>query len=276
MGRLLLVAPAAVLFLGLFVAPFLWFLLLSVLSMRSYRLAYEPTWANYAQTIGANGGTLLLTLGLAFVVASLAVLLGLLYAYHMRFRAPRWAGLMLSLAVLTLFGGYLMKIYAWKTILGTEGVLNGALLWLGLADRPLTALFYNPGAVVVTLVNFLLPLAILPIYSSLRGIGDIEVEAARDLGASPGATLRDVILPRAAPGLAGAFALCFLSAVGDYVTPALVGGTTTTMGSLIAPQFGSFFNWPLGAAMSVVTLASSALLLWGAARLWARLLRGRR
>jgi len=253
-GNLLLVLPALATFAALFACPFLYFFAISFFSMKSYRMNFTPTLANYLHILENNAGTLAFTLALAAVIASLATVLGLIYAYAMRFRFQRQAEALLLIAVLTLFGGYLMKIYAWKTILGTQGVLNLGLVGLGLTDQPLAVLLYSPAAVAITLVNFLLPMAILPIYSSLRGIPDIEIEAARDLGASPLQQLRDVILPRAAPGLISAFALCFLISAGDYVTPALVGGTTTTMGSLIAPQFGSFFNWPLGAAMSFVML----------------------
>jgi spermidine/putrescine transport system permease protein len=197
--------------------------------------------------------------------------LGFLYAYLIRFKAGRYGPLLLFVALVTLFGGYLMKIYAWKTILGNEGIMNSALLGAGIIEEPFTALLYSPAAVVVTLVNFLLPLAVLPIYGALRGIRDIEVDAARDLGARPVRILRDVIVPRSRAGLVAAFVFSFLIAAGDYVTPLLVGGKMTMIGNLIAPQFGQFFNWPLGAAMSyavlfialvVVGVANGAMALW--------------
>ncbi len=266
-----LVAPVAGLYLALFVAPFVYFLAISFFSMKNYRLDHGLTLANYARTLEKNSHTLGFTLGLAATIAGVTVIVGFLYSYIMRFKAPRQANLLLLLAILTLFGGYLMKIYAWKTILGTQGVLNTGLLALGLVREPIGALFYNPFAVIVTLVNFLLPMAILPIYSAMRGIRDIEIEVARDLGATPLATLRDIVIPRSAPGIAGAFALCFLLSVGDYVTPTLVGGTMATMGNMIAPQFGSFFNWPLGAAMSFTTLAAAMLAVGVVVRLLGRL-----
>jgi spermidine/putrescine transport system permease protein len=168
--------------------------------------------------------------------------------------------MLLFTAIINLFGGYLMKIYAWKTILVNEGVLNTALQGLGLIDSPLTFLFYNPGAVVVTLVHFLLPLAILPIYSSLRGITDIEMESARDLGAGAWRTLSDIVIPRCHTGLIAAFALSFLVSVGDYVTPALVGGTISMIGSIIQDMFGRALNQPLGSATSFIMLGSSFLI----------------
>ncbi len=106
-------------------------------------------------------------------------------AQNLALRAPQWAQALLFIVLITLFGGYLMKIYAWKTILGNEGVLNSALTALGLISSPITSLLYSPQAVVLTLMHFSLPFAVLPIYASMRGIADSEVEAARDLGAGP-------------------------------------------------------------------------------------------
>ena len=246
-------------FAALFVGPFGYFFVISFWSVRSYKLVPGFTLSNYAKTATTHWPTLVFTLELAFVIAALTTLVGFLYAYLIRFKAGRHANLFLFIALLTLFGGYLMKIYAWKTILGNEGALNTGLMALGLIDSPITQLFYTPAAVVVTLIHFLLPLAVLPIYSSLRGITDIELEAARDLGARPWRTLWDVVIPRSRPGLIGAFVLCFLVASGDYVTPVLVGGTMNMMGNIIAPQFGNFFNWPLGSAMSFATLLASVL-----------------
>ena len=177
----------------------------------------------------------------------------------------------LFIAVVTLFGGSLMKIYAWRTILGTEGVLNTALIGAGLIDQPITVLLFSPPAVVLTLIHFLLPFAILPVYAALRGIADIEIEAARDLGAPPWKILRDVVVPRARSGLVAAFALCLLVAIGDYVTPILVGGTMSMYGQMIAPTFGNFMNWPLGAAMSITILVVALLLVLLANALLARI-----
>src|SRR5262249_47552591 len=147
---------------------------------------------------------------------------------------------------------------SWMTILGIKGVLNTALLTLGVIDQPLPGLFYNAGAVVVTLANFLLPLAILPIYASMRGITDIDLEAARDLGAGGWRTFSDIVVPRLHVGPMAGFGLCFLLAAGDYLTPQLVGGKVNMIGVQIAAQFGGIFNWPMGSAMSFVTLVSSS------------------
>jgi spermidine/putrescine transport system permease protein len=154
-----------------------------------------------------------------------------------------------------------MKIYAWKTMLGGDGAINSALMTLGLIDQPIRVLFYSPLAVVITLTHFLLPFAILPITAALRGITDAEIESARDLGARGFEVMKDIIVPRARAGIMAGFALCFLISVGDYLTPMLVGGTMAMVGQLIAPQFGTYFNWPLGSAMSFSILSASLIIL---------------
>jgi spermidine/putrescine transport system permease protein len=266
----LLIVPTAAIFTGLFVAPFVYFFVISFWSVANYRMVPGFTLNNYVRTFAEHTDSLVLTLGLAFAIGLLTTALGFVYAYLIRFKAGRWGPLLLFIAMVTLFGGYLMKIYAWKTILGNQGALNTALMSLGIIHEPITALFYTPGAVVVTLVHFLLPLAVLPIYSSLRGVSEIELEAARDLGASPWAVMSDIVLPRCRPGLTAAFVLCFLVSAGDYVTPLLVGGTITMIGTLIVPQFGNFFNWPLGSAMSFTVLFLALLLILASNALAAR------
>jgi len=254
----LLLAPAMAIFGILFVLPLLYFFVISFWRVLLFKLKPDVTFVNYGQVYDQHSATLVFTLGLAFIVAALTTALGFIYAYLIRFKAGRWGPTLLFIALITLFGGYLMKIYSWMTILGIKGVLNTALLALGAIDEPLPWLFYNAGAVVVTLANFLLPLAILPIYASMRGITDIELEAARDLGAGGWRSFSDIVVPRSHVGTMAGFGLCFLLAAGDYLTPQLVGGKVNMIGVQIAAQFGGIFNWPMGSAMSFVTLGSSS------------------
>jgi spermidine/putrescine transport system permease protein len=253
----LLLAPAVAILAALFLVPLGYFLVISFWRVVLFKLKPDATLLNYGQFVELHLGTLAFTLELAFVVALLTTALGFAYAYLIRFKAGRWGPLLLFVAMITLFGGYLMKIYAWMTILGITGVLNTALQALGLVAEPLPWLFYNEGAVVVTLVNFLLPIAILPIYASMRGITDVELEAARDLGAGGWRSFSDVVVPRCHTGMTAGFALSFLLASGDYLTPQLVGGKVNMIGVQIAAQFGGIFDWPMGAAMSFVTLGSA-------------------
>jgi len=260
--RWLPVAPAALIYLSAFALPVLFFFVLSFWSARAMRIRrdftfdnYIETWQKYADVIGA---TILIALATAVVTTVIAFA----FAYLIRFRAGRFGLPLLFITLLTLFGGYLVKIYAWKAILGREGILNSALETIGLIDEPLNIFIYNSGAVIATLTHFLLPLAVLPIYGSLRAIEDDLIEAARDLGAARRQAFRDVVLPLCQPGLLTAFALSFLIAAGDYVTPRFVGGTGTAMiGDFIEQQFSLRFDWPMGSAMSFSTLAASVLVI---------------
>ena len=255
----LLVAPSLLIFTRLFIAPTLYFLLVSFWRFESYELIKEFNLDNYREVAVDYLRLGIYTLVIAGIISLLAVTLGFIYAYVARFKAGRFGSVMLFVAVISLFGGYLMKVYAWRTILGTEGIINNALLALGIVSKPVTWLLYNPPSVVLTLTNFLFPFAMLPIFASMQSIQDSELESARDLGAPWTAILFDHVVPRCKTGIVTGFALCFLISCGDWVTPVLVGGRMTMLGNLIAAQFGEFLDWPLGAAMSFSLLAAAFL-----------------
>ena len=150
---------------------------------------------------------------------------------------------------------YLLRVFAWKLILGFNGVVNSSLLWLGLIDQPLDFLLYNINAVVLTLAHAWAAFAILPIFVSLQKIDKSLIEAAHDLGEGSIATFFRVTLPLSMPGVVAATLLVFIPTVGDYVTPKLVGGPNGLMiGSLIQIAFGRLDDWPLGAAISVISI----------------------
>ena len=257
-----LVAPSALVFCVLFIAPMAFFVVVSFWQVEYFEMSTEPTIANYRDVFANYWRVMGFTVVLATATALLTTVLGFVFSFLARFRAGEWAQALLFIVLVTLFGGYLMKIYAWKTILGNEGVLNSALMAAGIISSPITSLLYSPQAVVVTLMHFNLPFAVLPIYASMRGIADSEVEAARDLGAGRWPVLSTVIVPRCQSGIVAAFSFVFLMVAGDYVTPLLVGGKQTMIGNLIAPQFGAQFNWPLGAAMSIVMLIAAVVIIY--------------
>jgi spermidine/putrescine transport system permease protein len=255
-----LLMPAALIFLGAFAAPLLYFLVISFWSVRARIMRPDLTLKNYIATwsdyYDAMGSTLLI----ALAIGVLTTLLALGFAYAIRFKCGRFETPLLFLALITLFGGYLVKIYAWKSILGREGILNQFLLWTGLVDQPLDALLYSVNAVVITLTYFLLPFAILPIYGNLRAIRPATIEAARDLGAGRWAVLRDIVIPQCEKGIVIAFTFAFLITAGDYVTPRFVGGGAAMMGHFIELQFSLGFNWPMGSAMAFTVMAVSLAL----------------
>lgn len=251
-----LVAPSGAIFLALFLVPAGYFLLVSFWRVRTYRLIPDFTFDQYAEVFAEYSQPLAYTFGMSLAIATVTTAIAFAYAYFCRFRAGRYGMLFLFAALITLFGGYLTKIYMWKTILGSGGILNSAFQILGLIEEPITVFLFSPFAVLITLTHYTLPLAILPIYGALRGVRDVPLEAARDIGAGPQRVFFDIVLPQARIGLISSFSLTFLFAAGDYVTPLLVGGPNTSMiGLFIQSQFGHRLNAPLGAAMSFTVIA---------------------
>jgi spermidine/putrescine transport system permease protein len=248
-----------VLFLGTFlVAPLSVFLLYSFWTKRGFEFVADWTVENYTGTLGDEVYRTLLrnTIEIALLASVIAVILGYAFAHVVRFYLRRWQAPLMFLVLVAAFSGYLVRVYSWRTILGRNGIVNETLLQLGFVDRPLTFLLYSRTAAVIVLANFLLPIALAPMYVALQNVTDGEIEAARDLGCGPARVHRKVTIPRARPGIFAAFALCFLVASGDYVTPQLVGGTSGTMiGRAIVDAFGITYEWPIGAALSFSTLA---------------------
>jgi spermidine/putrescine transport system permease protein len=156
---------------------------------------------------------------------------------------------------------YLLRVFAWKIILGFNGVINSGLKSLGLIDQPLEFLLYSPTAVVITLAHAWAAFAILPIYVSLEKIDRSLLEAAADLGDRPIERFLRVTLPLSLPGVVAAMLIIFIPTVGDYVTPALVGGPDGIMlSNIIYAQFSKVNNWPMGAALAISMLIAVALI----------------
>lgn len=259
--RFLLSPPAIVLSLFL-VLPVLLMVVVSFRPDLSGNLlgSFAPTIKQYQQAFAGAGywrslGISALT---ALGVAAIATTLAYPIAYFLAFRAGKRAALYLILLLVPFWTSYLLRVMAWKLMLGEGGVINSVLLWTGAISQPLDALLYNRGAVVVTLVYVWIPFAALPI---LAGLGRIDIrlhDAAADLYASPWQQLRRVTLPLSLPGVVAAFFMVFIPTVGEYVTPLFVGGTGGSMyGNIIQDFFTRAANWPLGSALSVIMLSAT-------------------
>lgn len=202
------------------------------------------------------------TLGFAAISAIICTGFGFVMAYAITFRMPRRGTALLVLVAATLLASYLVRVYAWGTILGTNGLINRGLTGLGIIDSPLTFLFYGRFAIVLTLVYVYLPLAVLIIYGGLQTIDPRSLEASRDMGAGRWTTVLRIALPQARTAVVSAFALTFILSATDYVTPTLVGGANAQMvGSVIRDQFGGAANLPRGAALAFVTMAAVVLVI---------------
>ncbi len=189
-------------------------------------------------------------------------------AYFLSMRAGRKAGIYLVLLLVPFWTSYLLRVMAWKIMLGSDGVINSFLSYVGLVDAPLTFLLYNRFSVVLTLIYVWIPFVALPILAALQRIDGSLLEAASDLGASPAARFWRVTLPLSAPGAIAGFFMVFIPTVGEYVTPLLVGGSRGSMyGNIIQDFFTKAANWPLGSALSMVMLVGTLLLVGIALRL---------
>ena len=201
------------------------------------------------------GLVVLRSLTIAGLVTFATVVTAYPVAYYLAFHAGQRRGLILFLVTLPFWTSYLLRVFAWKIVLAYNGVLNSALMLSGLTTEPSTLFLNSPSAVVLTLAHAYAPFAILPIFVALETIPKSLVEAAADLGARPFTTFRRVILPNSMPGVLSAAVVVFVPTVGDYVTPALIGGPTSTMiGSLVQAQFGKANDWPFGAALAVMVM----------------------
>jgi len=189
-------------------------------------------------------------------VTIFSLLLGYPLAYYLSFHAGKRKDLFYQLVIIPLWVSYLVRAYAWKTILGSDGVLNTLLQYLHVIKHPLEFLLYSPFAVVLTLTHIYTPFTLLPIYASLEHIPRPLVEASQDLGASPLQTFWRVILPLSIPGVLAGATFAFVLSLGDFLAPLLLGGPSGIMiSNIVVSLFGAAYNWPLGAAISFCMLA---------------------
>jgi spermidine/putrescine transport system permease protein len=208
------------------------------------------------------------TMRIAASVTLCSLLLGYPLAYYLSFHAGARKELLYQLVIVPLWVSYLVRGYAWKTILGSDGVLNGFLQYLHLTHEPVGFLLYSPFAVVLVLTHIYTPFVFLPIYAALEHIPRPLVEASQDLGASPAKTFWRVILPLSMPGLLAGATFAFVLSLGDFLAPLLVGGASGTMiANIVQSLFGAAYDWPLGAAISVCILLIILALLFLTERL---------
>jgi spermidine/putrescine transport system permease protein len=199
--------------------------------------------------------TLFRSMWIAARVMIFSLLLGYPLAYYLSFHAGKRKDLFYQLVIIPLWVSYLVRAYAWKTILGSDGVLNTLLQYVHLTKHPLEFLLYSPFAVVLTLTHIYTPFAVLPIYAALEHIPRNLVEASHDLGASPLQTFWRVIFPLSIPGVLAGATFAFVLSLGDFLAPLLLGGPSGIMiSNIVVSLFGAAYNWPLGAAISLCML----------------------
>ena len=237
------------------VAPIGSFLLISFFRADKHEIIRELTLFNYVNFFGnwTYLGTYLGTILLCLEVVAVSVLVGYPIAWFIWQQKGSRRYLMLLLAVVPLFMSYIVKLYTLRSMLGLNGLVNQLLLSLGILEKPSQLFLFNQRAVLITMVVIYLPFVILPIFLALERIPRSLLHASIDLGAGAWDTFRRIVLPLSFPGTVAGALFVFVLALGDFITPQMVGGTTGfTIGRVIYSQFGLAFDWPFGAAMAAI------------------------
>lgn len=253
----ILLSPTLMLLIGVMCVPVGMLIAYSFWTQNYLEIDTTFTLANYVSVLSKKIYPIILgrSIVISLSVTVATIVMAYPIAYFIAFRVRRHKMIWLILITVPFWTSYLLRVFAWKVILGYNGVINSALIWLGVIDAPLEFLLYNPIAVVITLAHAWAPVAILPIFVSLEKIDRSLLEAATDLGDTPFERFFRVTLPLTVPGIVAAFLLVFIPTVGDYVTPQLVGGPDGMMiGNLMYTLFFRVNNWPMGSALSIITI----------------------
>jgi spermidine/putrescine transport system permease protein len=268
----LLLSPTLLVMFVMLIVPIGGMVAFSFFTQIYFDIDTTPTFNNYWTIIKPGTGAyylgilfpfetpiyvILLVKSLLMSLMATAVIMIIAYpmAYFLAFRVQKHKILWLILITIPFWTSYLLRVFAWKIILGYNGVVNSGLMSLGIIDEPLSFILYNPTSVIITLSHAWLAFAILPVYVSLEKIDRSLLEAATDLGDTPAERFWRITLPLSMPGVIASSLLIFIPTVGDYITPSLVGGTSGIMvGNIIQSLFGKANNAPLGAALSIVMM----------------------
>src|SRR5687768_17493333 len=260
------------LLLAFFALPNALLLSTSFLKSEAQQLTDELTLENYTFLFSRQLyiGAFIRTFVVGVAVGLLDVLLGYPLAYFLVRTRSRWKGLLIALALAPLLASVVVRTYGWYIILNRFGVANDVLLALGITSERI-AFMPSTAAIIVGLAHALLPYTVLTIMGSLNGINPNLERAAMSLGASRTRTFFSVVLPLSVPGIVGGFILSFSIAISAYATPAILGGPATqVMATAIYGFMTQLLDWSIGAALAVVLVVSSVLLLYLAARFGAR------
>tara|TARA_A100001015_G_scaffold221749_1_gene249660 strand:- start:1732 stop:2577 length:846 start_codon:yes stop_codon:yes gene_type:complete len=244
--------------------PLISFLSYSFFTVDNVEIVHEFSLTNFREFLSGEIyiPTFLRTLLLAFIVMISCIIIGYPIAYFLAMYAGSSKYFILLILIIPLFMSYIIKIYMMRSILGYSGLINKLLIMMGLINEPSEFFLYNQNAVIITLIIILLPLIIIPTFTSLEKIPKNIIEASFDIGCKPFQSFRYVIFPISLPGLIVGAVFVFILALGDFVTPQLVGGTSGfTYGKIIYSNFGLAFNWPFGTALASILLVVSVMII---------------
>jgi ABC-type spermidine/putrescine transport system permease subunit I len=250
--------PAILLLGGFFLVPLGIIVVYSFWQVIDYNVVHHWTLDNYRYffSVAAYVDTMWKTLVVSVIATAISIGLAFPFAYWLSRHVPRrLRALLLILVVVPFWTSYLLRVYAWLTILDRKGLLSRFLDWAGIIKGPTGVFLYNRPAVVLVLVYLYFPFAALTLYSSIERFDWDQLRAARDLGATPLGAIRRILVPQIRPGIVTAVIFVFIPIIGEYLTPQIVGGTSGTMiGNLVA-NFFLAAEYTRGAAVSLLIAA---------------------
>lgn len=260
----ILTAPVTLAIVLFCLAPLAVLFVYSFFQVSFVTIDTHPTVANYLKVASSETYRLLIlrALGTGMLVAAITAIIGYPVAFFIAKRVVLLKSALLTALLIPLYTGDLVRIFAWRVVLGAEGVLNSFLIWLGLIHEPIWALLFSPTASLIVLTYNFLPFMVLGLWLGMESLDDRLLEAAADLGAGRAVIFLRIVFPLTLPGLVAGALMVFILVIGDYLTPQLIGGSSgVTVISVINDLFGTAFDWPLGSAIAWSLLAAMLVLI---------------
>ena len=259
---LLMVGPVTLIMILLIAVPLIYVAVMSFCSIDEYyNVTFKLTLDNYIRLVNTDYLKIYAqSLGIAVVTTILCILIGYPFSYWIARTKSKKKKILYMLVIIPFWTNSLIRIYGWRTFLGTSGWLNSVLMGLHIVKEPVDFL-YQTGTTVLGMVYCLIPFMILPLYTAIEKLDSSLLEASSDLGAKPVSTFFEVILPLTSSGIFSGSLMVFIPCLGYFfVSDILGGGNSDMIGNLIERQFQSGNNWPLGAALSIILIIATLIL----------------
>lgn len=259
---LITVGPVTLIMVLLIAVPLIYVAVMSFCSIDEfYNVTFKFTLQNYVRL--ANTDYLKIyaqSIAIALITTIICILVGYPFSYIIARTKSRKKKILYMLVIIPFWTNSLIRIYGWRNFLGSSGLLNGLLMKIGLVSQPVDFL-YKQGTTILGMVYCLIPFMILPLYTAIEKLDDSLLEASSDLGARPVSTFFEVILPLTSSGIFSGSLMVFIPCLGYFfVSDILGGGNSDVIGNLIERQFQSGNNWPLGAALSIILIVVTLIL----------------
>lgn len=259
---MLTVGPVTMIMILLIAVPLLYVAVMSVCSLDEYyNVTFKFTLSNYTRLLNADYLKIYIqSIVIALVTTVLCILIGYPFAYFIARTKSKKKKILYMLVIIPFWTNSLIRIYGWRSFLGTSGWINSILQGIHIVNEPVD-LLYKQGTTILGMVYCLIPFMILPLYTAIEKLDTSLLEASSDLGARPSSTFFEVILPLTSSGIFSGSLMVFIPCLGYFfVSDILGGGNSDVIGNLIERQFQSGNNWPLGAALSIILIIVTLIL----------------